>query len=323
VTVSIILPTYNYGRFLPDALESVRKQTYQDWECIVVDDGSTDDTIAVLRTAAANDRRVRYVSQANLGPSAARNRGVAESVGDYIQFLDADDVLPPTKLEAQVRMLEEDPSVGIVYSNARYFRESPTDLLPYLVPGPRPSTTLETLSPDPVLRALVHNNIMVIEGPLTRRSSITSVGSLDESLSRMEDWQFWLRCALSGVRFIADPAAERAVRVRAHGDNSTRNLLAMSTGELAIRRWLDGQLDDPGLRRMNHVRTQETLARIGVLEAKNGRVRVGVRHLLRAGAAERRAGWLLLACILPLLSLPGRDRLLALRRRLLRLPRMW
>jgi hypothetical protein len=139
----------------------------------------------------------------------------------------------------------------------------------------------------------------------------------------MEDWQFWLRCALSGVRFIADPAAERAVRVRAHGDNSTRNLLAMSTGELAIRRWLDGQLDDPGLRRMNHVRTQETLARIGVLEAKNGRVRVGVRHLLRAGAAERRAGWLLLACILPLLSLPGRDRLLALRRRLLRLPRMW
>ena len=69
------MPTYNYGRFLPEALESLCAQTLRDWECIVVDDGSTDDTIAVLGTAAANDSRVRYVSQANLGPSAARNRG--------------------------------------------------------------------------------------------------------------------------------------------------------------------------------------------------------------------------------------------------------
>jgi glycosyltransferase involved in cell wall biosynthesis len=321
MTVSVIVPTYNYARFLPDALESLRAQTYSDWECIVVDDGSTDDTTAVLRIAAANDGRVRYVSQANAGPSAARNRGIAESVGEYIQFLDADDVLPPTKLETQVRMMEKDPSIGIVYSDARFFQDSPTNLLSYRVPGPRPSTPSDSASPDPLLRALVeYDNIMVVEGPLIRRGAITAVGSLEESLIRGEDWQYWLRCALAGVRFVADSAEERAVRVRLHADSSMRNELAMHTSSLAVRRWLVGQLDDPGLPRLNQVRTNETLARMGVLEGKHGHLRAGIRDLLMAGAAQRSLNWLLLACCLPLLRVPGRNRILALCRRLPRRP---
>ncbi len=176
--VSVIVPTYNYARFLPDAVESLLAQTFGDWECIVVDDGSTDDTPAVVGAATANDGRVRYVSQANRGPSAARNRGVAESVGDYIQFLDADDVLPPTKLEAQIRRLETDPSIGIVYSDTRYFLDSATKLLSYVVPGPRPSSTPDDRSSDPLIRALIHHNIMAVEGPLIRRSVLTAVGGL-------------------------------------------------------------------------------------------------------------------------------------------------
>jgi glycosyltransferase involved in cell wall biosynthesis len=319
--VSVIVPAYNYARFLPDALESLRAQTYSDWECIVVDDGSTDDTRAVVDAATAKDGRVRYVSQANAGPSAARNRGISESVGEYIQFLDADDVLPPTKLEAQVRMMETDPSIGIVYSDARFFQDSPTNLLTYRVPGPRPSTTPGEPSSDPLLRALIHNNIMAIEGPLIRRSAVTTVGPFEESLGRMEDWQYWLRCALGDVRFVADSAEETAVRVRAHGDSSTRNLLAMHTSELVVRHWLEGQLDQPDWRRLNEKRTWETRARVGVLEGKAGRLGVGIRHLLRAGAAERRLDWLATAFLLPLVRMPGRDRLLALRRRILRQPR--
>jgi glycosyltransferase involved in cell wall biosynthesis len=323
MTVSVVVPTYNYGRFLPDALESLRKQTYPDWECIVVDDGSTDDTMAAVRAAAANDGRVRYVSQANRGPSAARNRGIVESVGDYIQILDADDLLPPSKLEAQVHMMETDPLTGIVYSDARFFEDSTMDLLRYRVPGPRPSTTPGTPSLDPLLRALIHSNIMVVEGPLIRRSAIATVGPFEESLTRMEDWQYWLRCALAGVRFVADSAEERAVRVRVHRDSSTRNELAMQTSALAVRRWLDGRLDDPGLRQINEVRAHETLARMGVLEGKDGRLMVGVRHLMTAGVAEHRLNWLLLACGLPLLKMPGRERMLALRRMLLRRPGKW
>ena len=323
VTVSIVMPTYNYGRFLPEALESLRAQTLRDWECIVVDDGSTDDTIAVLGTAAANDSRVRYVSQANLGPSAARNRGVAESVGNYIQFLDADDVLPPTKLEVQVLAMESDPSIGIVYSDGRYFLDSPTELLSYRVPGPRPSTPPDKSSVDPLLRALVDHNIMAVEGPLIRKSALATIGSFDEGLVRVEDWQLWLRCALAGVRFVADSAEERAVRVRAHRDSSTRNEIAMLSSELVVRRWLDPQLDEPKLRRHNRSQAQKTLVRMCVLEGKDGRLTVGVRNLLTAGVAERRLDWLLLACVLPFLRLPGSDRILALRRRLLRRSRMW
>lgn len=321
MTVSVIVPTYNSGRFLPDAFESLRAQTYPDWECIVVDDGSTDDTAAVLRVAAANDGRVRYVSQANAGPSAARNRGIAESVGEYIQFLDADDVLSPTKLETQVGVMETDPSIGIVYSDARFFRDSETTLVGHRIPGPRPSTTLDEPASDPLLHALIHNNIMAIEGPLIRRSAVTTVGPFEESLSRMEDWQYWLRCALGGVRFVADLSDETAVRVRVHGESSTGNLLAMHTSELVVRRWLEGQLNQPDWRRLNEKRTWETRARVAVLEGKAGRLRVGVRHLLRAGVAERRIDWLATACLLPLVRMPGRDRLLALRRRILRQPR--
>jgi glycosyltransferase involved in cell wall biosynthesis len=321
--VSVIVPTHNYARFLPDALESLQAQTCGDWECIVVDDGSTDATRAVVATATANDGRVRYVHQPNRGPSAARNRGVAESVGDYIQFLDADDVLPCTKLEAQIRLMETDPSIGIVYSDTRYFQDSATNLLSYLVPGPRPSSTPYERSSDPLLRALIGHNIMAIEGPLIRRSALTTVGPFEVDLVRMEDWQYWLRCALAGIRFVADTAADTAVRVRVHGDSTTRNLLAMHASELGVRRWLEAHLDDPDLRHLNEVRTSETLARIGVMEGRAGRLRVGIGHLLRAGIAERRVDWLVAACVLPLVRMPGCDQVLALRRRLLRKPRIW
>jgi len=324
MTVSIIVPTYNYARFLPEALESVRAQTYTDWECIVVDDGSTDDTASVLRAAETNDSRIRHVSQDNRGPSAARNRGIAESTGDYVQFLDADDLLPPTKLEHQVLAMEADPSIGIVYSDSRFFRGSATDLIGYRMPGPRPSSPAPGLSSsDPVLRALIQHNITVVEGPLIRRSVITTVGLFDESLNRAEDWQYWLRCALAGIRFVADPDEKRAVLVRSHEASSTRNQLAMYASDLVVREWLDGRLGEPSLKRQNRTRTHATIARAGFVEGKEGSLTLGIRHLLRAAAAERRVSWLLMAFLLPIVRMPGADRALALRRRLLGRPHMW
>ena len=322
MTVSVIVPTYNYARFLPEALASVRGQTYLDWECIVVDDGSTDETASVMRAETTTDDRVRYVSQSNRGPSAARNRGIAESSGDYIQFLDADDLLPPTKLEHQVLTIEADPSIGIIYSDARFFRV-PGELLAYRAPGPRPSTAPGPSSSDPLLRALIENSIMMVEGPLIRRGVIDTVGPFEESLSRAEDWQYWLRCALAGIRFVADPAGARAVGVRVHEASSIRNQLAMNASELVVRRWLDGRLDEASLRRQNRKRTNATLARAGFLEGREGSLTAGIRLLAGAAMAERRPNWLLMACLLPLVRMPGADRVLALRRKLLRRPSPW
>src|SRR3990172_4396851 len=100
--VSVIVPCYNHGHFLAEALESVLAQSWQLWECIVVDDGSTDDTRQVVEAFVQIDTRFQYLHQSNQGLSAARNAGIAVCKGSYIQFLDADDMLEEKKLEAQI-----------------------------------------------------------------------------------------------------------------------------------------------------------------------------------------------------------------------------
>jgi glycosyltransferase involved in cell wall biosynthesis len=105
VKVSVIVPVYNGSAFICDTLESVRRQTYSDWECIVIDDGSVDNTAVVVKEKIAGDDRFRYVYQANEGLSAARNAGLERATGSHIQFLDADDVLIPEKLAEQLTLM--------------------------------------------------------------------------------------------------------------------------------------------------------------------------------------------------------------------------
>ena len=113
--VSVIIPTYNYGRFLGEAVNSVLCQTFRDLECIIVDDGSSDDTDQVL--ASFTDRRMVVTGTPRLGVSGARNRGLELSRGDLIAFLDADDRWCPGKLERQVAVLDDEPDVDMVFTN--------------------------------------------------------------------------------------------------------------------------------------------------------------------------------------------------------------
>src|ERR1700753_1435580 len=107
--VSVIIPTYNYGAYITDAIESLRAQTYESWECVVVDDGSTDDTAEVVARFVERDPRVRYLRQENQRQSVAKNTGLAATAGEYIQFLDSDDRIEPLKFERQVEFLETHP----------------------------------------------------------------------------------------------------------------------------------------------------------------------------------------------------------------------
>src|SRR5689334_17614281 len=112
LTVSVVIPTYNYGRFLAEAIESALSQTRPPGEIIVVDDGSTDDTASIVK---GFDAHVKYIKQENAGVCAARNRGVNESTGELIAFLDADDRFEPTAIEKQAAIFESEPEVGLVY----------------------------------------------------------------------------------------------------------------------------------------------------------------------------------------------------------------
>src|SRR5215831_15925290 len=101
--VSVIVPAYNYGSLIGETLDSLRNQTYNNWECWVIDDGSTDNTSEVVRVYCKSDPRIKYLPQMNSGPSVARNNGIRHSRGSYLQFLDADDLLEKRKIEHHVR----------------------------------------------------------------------------------------------------------------------------------------------------------------------------------------------------------------------------
>src|SRR5437588_2675056 len=167
--VSIIVPTYNYAHFIGEALESVQYQTYSNWECIVVDDGSTDDTGIIAKQFADKDNRIKYHRQENQGLAAARNTGMANSTGVYFQFLDADDLLEPQKLERQVMFLETHQDVDIVFSDARYFRTGHSDERRFSqYEDDVPWVAQISGGGESVLMKLLANNIMVVNAPLVR-----------------------------------------------------------------------------------------------------------------------------------------------------------
>lgn len=118
--VSIVLPTFNRAGFLPGAFDCIAAQAFTDWELVVVDDGSTDDTEAVVRAARADVAgRLRLVRQENAGPAAARNRGVSEALGRFVAFFDSDDLWLPHHLERSAQALEREPEVDWVYGACR------------------------------------------------------------------------------------------------------------------------------------------------------------------------------------------------------------
>jgi teichuronic acid biosynthesis glycosyltransferase TuaG len=206
--VSVVIPTYNYARYLPQAIDSALAQAATDLslEIIVVDDGSTDETPEVARRFGS---AVRYERQANRGPSAARNRGVAEARGEYVAFLDADDHWLPDKLIRQLRALAvrrdtagchgaflvRRPS-GELGRLARYWRRS----------GHYPTS-----------RDLLRGNSINMSTVLIRREALISTGPFDESLRTAEDWNLWLRLLLAGRRlyYLNQPVAV----TRHHAEN--------------------------------------------------------------------------------------------------------
>ncbi len=129
--VSIIIPCYNQAHFLPDAINSLKSQTMGNWECIIVNDGSTDNTTDVAEKLAQTDTRIRVINQANKGLSGARNSGLKAANGEMLQFLDADDMLERDKLKAQVEFLHANPDIDIVFGDARYFTTEDPELRDY------------------------------------------------------------------------------------------------------------------------------------------------------------------------------------------------
>lgn len=288
-TVSVIVPAHNYAGFLPDAVASVRAQTFESWECIVVDDGSTDGSAELLAHWASEDPRIFVLTQARRGVSAARNAGLRVARGALIQFLDADDLLPPEKLAIHVRGLESSGGSDIVYGPTAYFDDaSPTDLRDSIREGDVPlGGGLD--GPGPVMLAhLLERNLMAIEAPLVRRSILDGVGGFDESLSRMEDWDLWLRCAIAGARFAYRPGRAAAVRVRVHPASASYHMIPMLQSMVAVRQKIGRMLSRREDRALNARRLDQLRAHVGMLIGRGGNPRAGLRYVIPAIFSGRR-----------------------------------
>lgn len=182
--VSIIMPCFNAEAHLGTSVESVLKQTFTDWELVMVDDGSTDSTWQTLEKLAATDARIRIFHQANAGAAAARNRALRESHGVYTAFLDADDTWDPEFLEAMVTALDTNSDAGIAYCGWQNTGLGAGRDKPYLPPD------YENIDKN---ESLLRSCPWPIHGALSRSQIIKDAGCFDEKLSSCMDYDLWLR----------------------------------------------------------------------------------------------------------------------------------
>ncbi len=203
--VSVIIPTFNTEQYIAEAIESVLNQSYQDYEVIVVDDGSTDDTPSVLD---AYLDRIRYFYKQNGGPASARNLGIRHAQGEYIAFLDADDLWFPHKLETQLKVFEDSPGIGLVHSSRIYFDDRNRE--PERIRARAEQYNSEDAFPYLFLRNFIGNSTVIV-----RKTCFEEVGLFDESPEFLgtEDYDMWLRISYRyPIGYVSTPLSKYRVR---------------------------------------------------------------------------------------------------------------
>jgi glycosyltransferase involved in cell wall biosynthesis len=223
--VSVVLATYNYGRYLAGALDSVLGQTFNDLEVIVIDDGSTDETQQVVKPYLSNPR-VRYFTTDHCGQPAAKNAGIRLTRAPLIAFLDADDLWLPTKLEKQVALFSKNPNLGVVYSRRFLIDEH----------GRQLHLTQPALPRGQVLDAMFRQNFICFSSAVVRRSVLEDVGLFDTDLALAIDYDLWLRIA---QRYPFDYVDEPLVKYRTgHASLSRRTEERLKTAARIMARFL-------------------------------------------------------------------------------------
>lgn len=207
--VSVLVATYNYGEFISVALDSIFLQGYGNIETIVIDDGSIDNTKEIV--AHFCDPSLYYVYQANQGQPKAKNRAIFESHGDFIAFLDADDIWMPTKLEKQLALFD-DPEVGVVYSRRLWIDAD----------GIEVSGNERELRRGWILDHIFVDNFICFSSCVIRRSYLEQVGYFDESIPMGIDYDLWIRLArVCKFDFVDEPL----VKYRTGHSNLSKNTM--------------------------------------------------------------------------------------------------
>ena len=201
--VSIIVPCYNQGLYLKECLESILQQTYSQWECIIVDDGSSDNLEQIANTFSEQDSRFRYIYQSNQGVSAARNNGIKISGGEYILPLDGDDKIGKTYLDEAVLILKNKQNIKLVYCKAAFFGEvnKPWQL------------------PVFSIKRMLRDNIIFCSAIFRRMDFNKTKGYNPDFYYCWEDWDFWLTMLESGGEVVKLNSLNFFYRIRKNSRN--------------------------------------------------------------------------------------------------------
>ena len=231
--VSVIMAAYNVEPYLAAAMQSVRRQTFRDFELLIIDDGSTDQSYEVALQNAAGDPRVKVLRKANGGISSARNCALRESKGELIAFLDSDDMWDPAFLQAQVDVLANHPEIDIVSGNG------------WFLGGPRsgrPARPFPDTRPLPDLLSIIEDENAVFIMTVFRRRVYETIGMFDESLRTNEDYDYWLRAAAANFRFARNDRPLAHYRQRSDSLSAAEG--QMIRGILVVYAKLRAQLGD-------------------------------------------------------------------------------
>ncbi len=223
--VSVVIPCFNAARYLRETIDGALAQTYGDVEIVVADDGSTDDSVAIV---ASYGDRVRGLRQGNAGPSAARNLALRSATGEFVALLDADDRFHPEKLARQVAVLRARPDASIVHCGWRFVDRDGREL---------PECGWPRLEGD-VLERLVLGNLVHPVSVVLRRATIDDVGGFDERCPVNEDWDLFLRASRRGARWACVDAALCDYRVHP-GQSHERLGLVHGVAIDILRRFFD------------------------------------------------------------------------------------
>jgi glycosyltransferase involved in cell wall biosynthesis len=262
--VSIIIPTYNRERLISRSVKSVLNQTYQDFELIIVDDGSTDNTGELV--AGFDDGRIRYIRhEQNRGEAAARNTGIKAARYDYIAYQDSDDEWLPEKLARQIELLENaSPRVGVVYTGFWRVENGGKTYIPF---------SWVTQKNGDIHKELLKGNFIGSPVVLIKKECFDKVGLFDERLRNLVDWEMWLRISkYYHFRCIDEPL----VIAHYHSDNisSSRNTF-IETLELVLERYSDEFSGDKKLLAKHYID-------IGNLLVLNRETQNGRNYLVKA-----------------------------------------
>jgi len=300
--VSVVLPAYDREPYLREAIQSVLSQTYSNWELIVVDDGSPDETRSYLRALAED--RVRVIERDHCGsPAAVRNVGIAAARGAYVAFLDSDDVWAPEKLATQLGQLRARPNCRWSYTFVKQIDGGGKE-----VPLPLASRFQRVPTAQPILKDLITFGALVATpAVLVERDLLAGIGGFDESFAFCEDYELWTRLATSGeVVVVPLPLTS----VRSHGASYAAGRPEVPHYWVRLYEKVMASTTDTVIRRLCREQRAYNLIKIANHHRGAGQIRAALGALIRGGDCGLGvpAWWvaLLKTCLRPALPPPAR-----------------